>query len=128
MSVGVGIVGTGMIANFHAKAIADAGNAHLVGCFNRSIEKAQAFADQHGGKAFSSLEEMIAEEKEQAKGRARVARDSIDTTELREMEAERSALEEMALADFAAEAGIVIEGKDGGGASEGAAVEDEKAM
>lgn len=66
MSVGVGIVGTGMIANFHARAIADAGNAHLVGCFNRSIEKAQAFADQHGGKAFSSLEEMIAESDVQA--------------------------------------------------------------
>ena len=66
MSVGVGIVGCGMIANFHAKAIADANHAHLVGCFNRSTEKAQAFSEMHGGKVFSSLEEMIADPEIQA--------------------------------------------------------------
>ena len=72
-----------------------------------------------------------------AAGRARVARDAIDTTELGQMEAERAALEEMALADFAAEAGIVLEGDQaggvvegdgGGGETEGSATEDEKAM
>jgi predicted dehydrogenase len=66
MSVGIGIVGCGMIANFHAKAIADAANAHLVGCFNRSAEKAQAFADVHGGKVFTNLDEMIADPEIQA--------------------------------------------------------------
>ena len=61
------------------------------------------------GDTLDRLEEMVREEKENAKGRARVARDSMDTTELKQMEAERNALEEMALADFAAEAGIVVE-------------------
>ena len=61
MSLGVGIVGCGMIANFHAKAIADAGNAHLVGCFNRSTDKANAFASEHGGKVYETLKEMISD-------------------------------------------------------------------
>ena len=61
MSLGVGIVGCGMIANFHAKAIADAGNAHLVGCFNRSTDKANAFASEHGGKVYETFEEMISD-------------------------------------------------------------------
>ena len=74
------------------------------------------------------LEEMVREEKEEAKGRARVAKDSIDTTDLVEMEAERSALEEMALADFAAESGIVMEGDGDGGETEAPAAEDEKTM
>ena len=80
------------------------------------------------GDTLNRLEEMVREEKENAKGRARVARDSIDSTELSEMEAERSALEEMALADFAADSGIVMEGDGDGGESEGPAVEDEKTM
>jgi len=61
------------------------------------------------GDTLNRLEAMVTEEKEKAKGRARVAKDSIDTTGLKEMEAERSALEEMALADFASESGIVME-------------------
>ena len=47
----------------------------------------------------------------------------------KEMEAEKDALEELALADFAAEAGIVLEGGDDeGGEAEGPAVEEEKTM
>jgi phage shock protein A len=87
------------------------------------------------GDTLNRLEEMVREEKENAAGRARVARDAIDTTELGEMETERAAMEEMALADFAAEAGIVLEGDQAGGVvegdsgeSEGPAAEDEKAM
>ena len=78
------------------------------------------------GDTLSRLKEMVTEEKEIAKGRARVAKDSIDTTDLVEMEAERSALEEMALADFAAESGIVIESD--APAAAGPATEDEKTM
>ena len=80
------------------------------------------------GDTLNRLEEMVREEKEEAKGRARVAKDSIDTTDLVEMEAERSALEEMALADFAAESGIVMEGDGDGGETEAPAAEDEKTM
>lgn len=64
------------------------------------------------GDTLNRLEEMVREEKDKAAGRARVARDSIDSSELNVMEAERSALEEMALADFAAESGIVMDGED----------------
>ncbi len=80
------------------------------------------------GDTLNRLEEMIREEKDKAKGRARVARDSIDTSDLDRMETERSALEELALADFAAEAGIVLEGSDEGSLSDATPSTDEKAM
>ena len=79
------------------------------------------------GDTLNRLEEIVREEREEAKGRARVAKDSIDTTELKEMEAERDALEELALADFAAEAGIVLDSEATAEAPE-AASEDEKTM
>ncbi|HRQ89230.1 MAG TPA: hypothetical protein PLA50_10550, partial [Bacteroidia bacterium] len=79
------------------------------------------------GDTLNRLEEMVREEKEKAVGRARVARDSIDTRDLDQMETERAALEELALADFAAEAGIVLETEvDDAGAPP--AVTDEKTM
>ncbi|MAS96857.1 MAG: hypothetical protein CMO55_27010 [Verrucomicrobiales bacterium] len=78
------------------------------------------------GDTLNRLEEMVREEKDKAKGRARVAKDSIDTTDLTMMEAERSALEELALAEFAAESGIVMDSEPG--SSEGPATEDEKTM
>lgn len=61
------------------------------------------------GDTLNRLEELVREERDEAKGRARVAKDSIDTTELDAMEAERNALEELALAEFAAESGIVMD-------------------
>jgi phage shock protein A len=79
------------------------------------------------GDTLNRLEEMVREEKEIAKGRARVAKDSINTTDLNAMEAERSALEELALADFAAEAGIVIDSEAPADGST-PATEGEKAM
>ncbi|MCA8997829.1 MAG: Gfo/Idh/MocA family oxidoreductase [Planctomycetaceae bacterium] len=60
MSMGFGIVGTGMIAHFHAKAIQAIPGATVVGCFNHTPEKAQAFADEYGCTAYSSLDEMLA--------------------------------------------------------------------
>ncbi len=60
------------------------------------------------GDTLNRLEVMVREEKENAKGRARVAKDSINTADLDQMETERTAMEELALADFAAEAGIAI--------------------
>ncbi len=36
MSTGFGIIGCGMIAGFHARAIADLPDAHLVACYNRT--------------------------------------------------------------------------------------------
>ncbi|MDF1826077.1 MAG: PspA/IM30 family protein [Verrucomicrobiales bacterium] len=79
------------------------------------------------GDTLNRLEGIVREEREEAKGRARVAKDSIDSTELNAMEAERDALEELALADFAAESGIVIE-DDSSSDTSTTASEDEKTM
>ena len=57
---GFGIVGCGMIANFHAKAIADIEGAELVACFNRTAEKAEKLSAEFGGKVYTDLEEMLA--------------------------------------------------------------------
>jgi phage shock protein A len=79
------------------------------------------------GDTLNRLETMVREEKDRAKGRARVAKDSIDTSDLARMETERAALEELALADFAAQSGIVIEGESAG-STEVPPAQEEKAM
>ncbi len=79
------------------------------------------------GDTLNRLEEMVTEEREKARGRARVARDAMDTTELAEMEAERDAMEELALAEFAAEAGIVLD-QEAENEDETPSSEDEKTM
>lgn len=56
---GIGIVGSGMISAFHAKAIADMRNARLVAIFSRSPEKAQTFAAAHGCQAFSNYDQFL---------------------------------------------------------------------
>ncbi len=60
MSFGFGIIGVGMIAKFHAKAIADVRGAKLVGCYGRRTEAAEAFAAEQGCQAFASLDAMLA--------------------------------------------------------------------
>lgn len=59
--LGFGIVGCGMIANFHARAIGDLRGAALVGCYSRRGEQAQKFAGEHGCRAFDSLAAMLAD-------------------------------------------------------------------
>jgi len=54
-----GIVGAGLIADFHARAIADIRNAKLVACCDTIADKAQRLANKHGCKAFNSYEEML---------------------------------------------------------------------
>ncbi len=61
MSIGIGIVGVGMISNFHAKAIGDSANGRLIGCYNRSHERAQTFAETNSCLAYASLDEMLAD-------------------------------------------------------------------
>ena len=63
MAIGFGIVGCGMIANFHARAIADIAGAKLVACCARRQESADAFAKQHGGTAYDDLDLMLADPK-----------------------------------------------------------------
>jgi phage shock protein A len=61
------------------------------------------------GDTLQRLQTMVEEEREIASGKARVARDSLDTSGLVLKEAEQKALEEQALADFAANEGIALQ-------------------
>jgi predicted dehydrogenase len=56
---GFGIVGAGVIAEFHAKAIAEIGNAVLKGIYTRTASKAEAFASQFSCVAYPTLEAML---------------------------------------------------------------------
>ncbi|SFI55400.1 Gfo/Idh/MocA family protein [Planctomicrobium piriforme] len=60
MATGFAIIGTGMIARFHAQAIQAIPDATLVGCFNHKPERAVAFAQEYGCQAYSDLDEMLA--------------------------------------------------------------------
>ena len=48
MSIGVGIVGCGMISNFHARAIAEIRGARITACFDMVPPAATAFAERIG--------------------------------------------------------------------------------
>lgn len=61
MAIGVGIIGCGMIARFHARAFADVRGAKLVGCYNRTADKAEAFAAEFPCKVYTDLDEMLAD-------------------------------------------------------------------
>ncbi len=61
MSIGIGIVGVGMIANFHARAITDAKGCHLVGATARRPDAVAEFAGTHGCRGFESLDAMLAD-------------------------------------------------------------------
>jgi phage shock protein A len=81
------------------------------------------------GDTLDRLHEMVEESRTEAAGRLRVAKDGLDTTEIGSMAAEQEAMEEMALADLAAEMGMEVEGDGGGGgASEGGATETTRSM
>ncbi|WP_018970350.1 Gfo/Idh/MocA family protein [Rubritalea marina] len=56
-----GIIGTGMISEFHALAIEAMENGSLHSCYNRSPEKAQAFAAKYGIESHTSLEAFLAD-------------------------------------------------------------------
>lgn len=78
------------------------------------------------GDTLDRLHKMVEEEREAAAGRARVARDSLNTTEFQIKEEEQKALAEQALADFAAKEGLAIEPLPG--ASTAAPAEPVKTM
>ena len=63
------------------------------------------------GETLDRLHGMVEEEREKAAGRARVARDSIDTRDVDLKATEQNAMQEQALADFAAKEGIALEAK-----------------
>lgn len=59
MAYGFGIVGCGMIARFHARAIADVRGAKLVGCYSRRAEGAEQFAAEQGCAAHATFSAML---------------------------------------------------------------------
>ena len=61
------------------------------------------------GETLDRLHNIVEEERQKAAGRARVARDSMDTSGIEIKEAEQKALADQALADFAAKEGIPLE-------------------
>jgi predicted dehydrogenase len=61
MSYGFGIIGCGMIARFHAKAIADVKGAKLVACFDSYAPAAEKFSAEVGCKCYTKLADMLAD-------------------------------------------------------------------
>ena len=60
MGYGFGIVGCGMIAGFHEKAIADVDDAHLVAGFDVVPASADRFAQQTGCKPYHDMSALLA--------------------------------------------------------------------
>jgi predicted dehydrogenase len=58
---GFGIVGTGLIARFHARAIRETAGARLVGVCSRARSHAEAFAAEVGCAAYDSLDALLAD-------------------------------------------------------------------
>ncbi len=61
MSYGFGIVGLGLIADFHARALQAIGGekARIAACCSRSQEKVNAFADKYGCRGYTSLKAFL---------------------------------------------------------------------
>ncbi len=55
MHYGFGIVGLGLIADFHARTIKEMRDGRLVACFSRDKAKTEAFAGKYHCQAYSSL-------------------------------------------------------------------------
>lgn len=56
-----GIIGTGTIAGFHAKAIKAMQGSELLGVANRNAESAQALAHEYSTHAYASIDAMLAD-------------------------------------------------------------------
>ncbi|MBN2022836.1 MAG: Gfo/Idh/MocA family oxidoreductase [Pirellulales bacterium] len=63
MSIGLGIIGCGMIADFHAKAIADVPGAKLVACYDKIPAAADRLAHATGCRAYYDLDAMLRDPK-----------------------------------------------------------------
>ncbi|WRS27563.1 Gfo/Idh/MocA family oxidoreductase [Oscillospiraceae bacterium MB08-C2-2] len=59
--VKTGIVGCGKVADLHARAYSRLENSEFTAVCSRSLEKAQALADQYGVKAYTDIRQMVEE-------------------------------------------------------------------
>lgn len=62
MAYGFGIIGCGMIANFHARAIEDLRGAKLIACYDRYSSAADRLAKTTGCRAYHTLDDLLADE------------------------------------------------------------------
>jgi len=60
---GMGVVGAGMIGNFHAKAIKGLPNAELVAVCETVEDRAKKFATEHGCKAYADLDQFLSDDR-----------------------------------------------------------------
>ena len=56
-----GILGCGMIAEYHARAVISLADAKLVGVADSNSQKAISFAEKHGIRAYADYEEMLSD-------------------------------------------------------------------
>jgi len=63
MTHGFGIIGCGMIANFHARAIEEIRGARVVACFDMVPAAADRFASSTGCRPYHKLQDMLADPK-----------------------------------------------------------------
>lgn len=61
MGIGFGIIGCGMIARFHAKAIADIRGARVAACYGRTLGSAEKLAAEVGCVPYDDLDKMLAD-------------------------------------------------------------------
>lgn len=61
MAIGFGIIGCGMIADFHARALADIRGAKLVGCYNHRFASAKKFADKYSIEPHQELATLLSD-------------------------------------------------------------------
>jgi predicted dehydrogenase len=59
--IGFGIVGAGLIAPFHLKAIRDAKGGYAIGIFDVDKARAEKTAKEFNIKTFDSLDQMLAD-------------------------------------------------------------------
>lgn len=57
--VRVGIIGCGKVAHMHAQALKNVPEAVFTCVFSRNADKAKAFAEEYGVKAYSDIDEML---------------------------------------------------------------------
>jgi UDP-N-acetyl-2-amino-2-deoxyglucuronate dehydrogenase len=57
---GFGIIGCGLVSDFHGRSISDLDNARIVCATDMDSDRAKAFAEKYGGKVLGSSEEVCA--------------------------------------------------------------------
>jgi len=57
--ISIGILGCGMIANYHAKAIREIPGARLAGAFDKHPDQSRRFCETYGIRQFDSMEAML---------------------------------------------------------------------